>query len=305
MITPDSGKVRQAFLTLQESLRQKLEEAEPSLSVEEDEWARTEGGGGRTWAFHSGEFMEKGGINFSDVQGMELPPTATQNRPELESVPFHAMGVSVVFHPDNPHAPTSHANVRYFEASPPGKEKVWWFGGGFDLTPYYPVKEDVIAWHRAAKKTCDQVGENQYPRFKKWCDDYFYLRHRQETRGVGGIFFDDYTEGGFDSSMDFVMQVGKTFGDAYFEIFNKRKDTPYNSNQKEFQKYRRGRYVEFNLVFDRGTHFGLQSGGRTESILMSLPPEVNWKYDWQPEEGSKEKELYDHYLRPQDWLGID
>ena len=302
---PDSGKVRQTFLSLQESLRERLEESDYALCAQEDEWTRQEGGGGRTWAFHSGRFLEKGGINFSDVQGMQLPPTATQNRPELAGVSFHAMGVSVVLHPDNPHIPTSHANIRYFEATPPGKDKVWWFGGGFDLTPYYPIREDVIDWHKAAKKACDESGAGQYLRFKKWCDDYFYLRHRQETRGVGGIFFDDYTEGGFDASLNFAINVGETFGDAYFKIFNKRKDTSFNQDQKEFQKYRRGRYAEFNLVFDRGTHFGLQSGGRTESILMSLPPEANWKYNWQPEEGSKEKELYDHYLQPQDWLEIE
>ena len=297
---PDSGKVRQTFLSLQESLRERLEESDSALCAQEDEWTRQEGGGGRTWAFHSGRFLEKGGINFSDVQGMQLPPTATQNRPELAGVSFHAMGVSVVLHPDNPHINES-CQHGYFEATP---GKIMSAIVMIRLTSYYPSRRR-IDWHKAAKKACDESGAGQYLRFKKWCDDYFYLRHRQETRGVGGIFFDDYAEGGFDASLNFVINVGETFGDAYFKIFNKRKEISFNQAQKEFQKYRRGRYAEFNLVFDRGTHFGLQSGGRTESILMSLPPEANWKYNWQPEEGSKEKELYDHYLQPQDWLEIE
>ena len=215
------------------------------------------------------------------------------------------MGVSAVFHPENPFLPTSHANVRYFEASPKGKEPVWWFGGGFDLTPYYPVLEDVVFWHEKAKEVCDKYGAQHYQRFKKWCDEYFHLPHRKETRGVGGLFFDDYCEGGFDESLSFVKDVGSVFGEAYLEILSRGKDKPYTERHKKFQKYRRGRYVEFNLVYDRGTHFGLQSGGRTESILMSLPPQVEWSYNWVPEKNSDEANLYDHFLKPRDWLGLD
>ena len=302
---PDSGKVRQTFLLLQESLRERLEESDSALCAQEDEWTRQEGGGGRTWAFHSGRFLEKGGINFSDVQGMQLPPTATQNRPELAGVSFHAMGVSVVLHPDNPHIPTSHANIRYFEATPPGKDKVWWFGGGFDLTPYYPIREDVIDWHKAAKKACDESGAGQYLRFKKWCDDYFYLPHRQEPRGVGGLFYDDLNEWGFDQTFAFMRSVGDGFLSAYVPILERRKDAPWTEAQRQWQLYRRGRYVEFNLVHDRGTLFGLQTNGRTEAILMSLPPLVRWEYGYSPDEGSPEATLMTDFLRPRDWLGLE
>jgi coproporphyrinogen III oxidase len=246
--------------------------------------------------------MEKGGINFSDVRGNELPKTATQNRPELVGSKFRAMGVSVVFHPHSPHIPTAHANVRYFEANTPNGEKVWWFGGGFDLTPYYPVHEDVLFWHQCAQKACDPFGQDLYPKFKKWCDQYFFLPHREETRGVGGIFFDDFSRGGFDSSLEFVKTVGETFGEAYFAIAKKRKHLTYSKDQKAFQQYRRARYVEFNLVYDRGTHFGLQSKGRTESILMSMPPTADWVYEWVPPKGSPEENLYLNYLKPRDWL---
>ncbi len=294
-----------AFESLQVDLQARLESIDPEIQKKEDRWTREEGGGGTTLAFEQGTLIEKGGVNFSDVHGKSLPPSATQGRPELEGSPFRAMGVSVVFHPDNPHLPTSHANVRYFEASPPGKETTWWFGGGFDLTPYYPVMDDVVFWHQSAKTVCDKYGPGHYLRFKKWCDDYFCLPHRKETRGVGGLFFDDYNEGGYDLSLAFANEVGQTFGDAYFEILQRGKSKSFTEEEKNFQKYRRGRYVEFNLVYDRGTHFGLQSGGRTESILMSLPPDVKWTYGWRPAEGSKEERLYNDFLRPRDWLGLD
>ena len=292
-------------MELQNILREDLFSQDTKIEIIEDEWTRKEGGGGRTWAFSKGELIEKGGINFSDVSGDQLPKAATQNRPELAGSPFRAMGVSVVFHPLNPHIPTAHANVRYFEASPPNKEKVWWFGGGIDLTPYYPVLEDVVFWHQKAKDTCDLFGQELYPNFKKWCDEYFFLPHRNETRGVGGIFFDDYSKDGFDNSLSFVDAVGTTFGEAFFEIANRRSNENYDQEQKDFQRYRRGRYVEFNLIYDRGTHFGLQSKGRTESILMSMPPRADWTYEWTPQEGSKEKVLYDQFLRPRDWLNLD
>ncbi|MEC9123083.1 MAG: oxygen-dependent coproporphyrinogen oxidase [Verrucomicrobiota bacterium] len=297
-------QARKTFVDLQEGLRTRLEAFDPKVQGTEDSWKREEGGGGKTLAFANGGIIEKGGVNFSDVRGGTLPPSATQGRPGLEGSPFRAMGVSVVIHPDNPHLPTSHANVRYFEATPEGEEPVWWFGGGFDLTPYYPVHEDVVFWHEQAKEVCDAYGANHYKRFKKWCDEYFYLPHRKETRGVGGLFFDDYAEDGFEKSLSFVAQVGKVFGDAYFEILQRGREKPFSREQKDFQKYRRGRYVEFNLVYDRGTHFGLQSGGRTESILMSLPPSVEWSYGWSPEKGSEEARLYEKYLKPRDWLGL-
>ncbi len=292
-------------MELQNILREDLFSQDSNIEIIEDEWIRKEGGGGRTWAFSNGKLIEKGGINFSDVSGDQLPKAATLNRPELAGSPFRAMGVSVVFHPLNPHIPTAHANVRYFEASPPNKEKVWWFGGGIDLTPYYPVLEDVVFWHQKAKDTCDLFGQELYPNFKKWCDEYFFLPHRNETRGVGGIFFDDYSKDGFDNSLSFVDAVGTTFGEAFFEIANRRSNENYDQEQKDFQIYRRGRYVEFNLIYDRGTHFGLQSKGRTESILMSMPPRADWTYEWTPQEGSKEKVLYDQFLRPRDWLNLD
>jgi coproporphyrinogen III oxidase len=304
-ISRQSEQTKDVFESLQASLRANLESIDPEIRNKEDRWSRKEGGGGKTLAFEQGKFMEKGGINFSDVRGKSLPSSATLGRPELEGSPFRAMGVSVVFHPDNPHLPTSHANVRYFEASPPDREPVWWFGGGFDLTPYYPVMDDVIFWHEKAKEICDQYGSDHYQRFKKWCDEYFYLPHRKETRGVGGLFFDDYHEGGFDLSLAFVHEVGKTFGEAYFEILKRGKNKSFTKEEKNFQKYRRGRYVEFNLVYDRGTHFGLQSGGRTESILMSLPPDVKWTYGWHPAGGSEEERLYKDFLRPRDWLGLN
>ncbi|MEC8043988.1 MAG: oxygen-dependent coproporphyrinogen oxidase [Verrucomicrobiota bacterium] len=297
-----SDRAKSMLLDLQSKIRAKLEIADKDVLLQEDEWDRSEGGGGRTWAFTEGKYLEKGGINFSDVWGTSLPKAATQDRPELAGAPFRAMGVSVVFHPFNPHIPTSHANVRFFQVNPEGEDTCWWFGGGFDLTPYYPILDDVIEWHEAARSTCDAYDKALYPKFKKWCDEYFFLPHRNETRGVGGIFFDDYVGKDFDDSLTFAEKVGRTFADSYFAIFNRRKETQFSKEQKEFQKYRRGRYVEFNLVHDRGTHFGLQSGGRTESILMSLPPEVSWNYNWSPPKGSPEIDLYSNFLRPRNWL---
>ena len=298
----EATRARESFLALHDRLISTLLREDQDLLIKEDQWEREEGGGGKTWVVTNGNLIEKGGVNFSDVRGEKLPQTATQNRPELTGSTFRAMGVSVVFHPDNPHVPTAHANVRYFEAVTPENQKVWWFGGGFDMTPYYPRLEDAICWHKAARDACAPFGEDLYPKFKDWCDQYFYLPHRQETRGIGGIFFDDYNEGGFDKSLDFINSVGNTFSQAYFEIANRRRTTKFDQKQKAFQQYRRGRYVEFNLVYDRGTHFGLQSNGRTESILMSMPPTAHWAYDWSPDDGSEEQNLYLHFLKPRDWL---
>lgn len=268
----------------------------------EEQWTREEGGGGRTRVLSKGEVFEQAGVNFSHVSGFHLPPSATQKRPELANRQFEAMGVSLVIHPNNPYVPTSHANVRLFIAKKEGEPTIWWFGGGFDLTPYYPFREDVVFWHETAKAACDPFGEDVYARYKKWCDDYFYLTHRGETRGVGGLFFDDLNEGGFETCFAFMQSVGNSYINAYLPIVQKRKATPYGEYERDFQLYRRGRYVEFNLVYDRGTLFGLQSGGRTESILMSLPPVVNWRYNWQPQAGTPEAVLYETYLKPQDWL---
>ena len=297
-------QVKTSLLSLQKNLQNQVLKVDPLVETKIDEWEREEGGGGKTIAFANGQIIEKGGVNFSDVSGTNLPKTATQNRPELEGASFRAMGVSVVFHPDNPHIPTSHANVRYFEAKKENQPIVWWFGGGFDLTPYYPILDDVIEWHEQAKSACDSLGANLYEKFKVWCDDYFYLPHRNETRGVGGIFFDDQNSGDFRQNISFMETVGSTFQSAYFSILEKRKNSPYTNQQKEFQLYRRGRYAEFNLVYDRGTHFGLQSRGRTESILMSMPPQVSWQYGWEPEKDSKEEDLYKNYLSPKDWLNL-
>ena len=297
-------QVKTSLLSLQENLQNQLLKVDPLVQTKIDEWEREEGGGGKTIAFANGQIIEKGGVNFSDVSGSNLPKTATQNRPELEGASFRAMGVSVVFHPDNPHIPTTHANVRYFEAKIENQPTVWWFGGGFDLTPYYPILEDVIEWHSQAKSACDSLATGLYEKFKNWCDDYFFLPHRNETRGVGGIFFDDQNSGGFRQNLSFMETVGSTFQSAYFSILEKRKNSPYTDQQKEFQLYRRGRYAEFNLVYDRGTHFGLQSRGRTESILMSMPPQVSWQYGWEPEKDSKEEDLYKNYLSPKDWLNL-
>jgi len=303
MNTHNIEAVKDYLLTLQDQICAALELEENGARFIEDPWQRAEGGGGRTRVLANGSVFEQAGVNFSHVSGFKLPPSATAKRPELADRQFQAMGVSLVIHPLNPYVPTSHANVRFLIAEKPGEADVWWFGGGFDLTPYYPFREDVLHWHRTAKAACEPFGEAVYPTYKKWCDDYFFLKHRNETRGVGGLFFDDLNEWGFDKAFAFMQSVGNHYIPAYLPIVQKRKNTPYGEREREFQLYRRGRYVEFNLVYDRGTLFGLQSGGRTESILMSMPPAAHWRYNWQPEAGSPEAELYAHYLKPQDWLG--
>ena len=303
----DTQAVSEYLQTLQESICNALSEID-GCQFEQDVWTRDEGplgGGGKTRVLAEGKYIEKGGVNFSHVTGDALPPSATAARPELEGRSYRAMGVSLVIHPRNPYAPTSHANVRLFVAEKPGAEPVWWFGGGYDLTPYYGFEEDCQHWHQTAFNACQPFGEETYGRYKEWCDDYFYLKHRQEPRGIGGLFFDDLNEMGFDKSFEFMRAVGDSYLEAYLPIFNRRKDQPFGEKERAFQAYRRGRYVEFNLVFDRGTIFGLQSGGRTESILMSLPPKVEWHYNWQPDKGSPEAKLYSDFLRPRDWLNIN
>lgn len=267
-----------------------------------DAWSRAGGGGGCSRVLEDGELFEKAGINFSKVYGPGLPASATAHRPELAGRDFEALGVSLVIHPRNPYVPTSHANVRFFVARKPGAEPVWWFGGGFDLTPYYGFEDDAIHWHRTARAACAPYGDDVYPRYKTWCDEYFFLRHRNEPRGVGGLFFDDLNAWGFERSFAFMRSVGDHYLPAYQPIVERRRAHPYAEREREFQLYRRGRYVEFNLVYDRGTLFGLQSGGRTESILMSLPPRVAWRYDWHPAPGTEEARLYTDFLRPRDWL---
>ena len=302
MSQPDINAVKKYLLGLQDSICQQLEAEDGKASLVEDNWTREQGGGGRTRVITDGKVFEQGGVNFSHVHGTQMPASATAHRPELEGRSFQAMGVSLVIHPHNPYVPTSHANVRFFIAEKEGAEPVWWFGGGFDLTPYYANREDVISWHQTAKMACDPFGADAYPKYKKWCDEYFYLKHRNETRGVGGLFFDDLNEMGFEKSFAFMQSVGDHYIQAYRPIVNRRKDSLFGERERDFQLYRRGRYVEFNLVYDRGTLFGLQTGGRTESILMSLPPLVKWRYNWSPEAGSPEADLYDNYLKPQDWL---
>ena len=303
---PDIDAVRDFLLDLQDRITDELAAEDGGDGFREDAWSRPGGGGGRSRILEGGTVFEKGGINFSDVQGDAMPPSASASRPELAGRSFRAMGVSLVMHPRNPFVPTSHMNVRFFIAEKPYHAPVWWFGGGFDLTPYYGNDEDVIHWHRTARDACsgfdDSGGAEVYARLKAWCDRYFYLKHRDEPRGVGGLFFDDLNEWGFARSFAFTRSVAEHYLPGYRPIVARRKDSSYGEAQRDFQKYRRGRYVEFNLVYDRGTLFGLQSGGRTESILMSLPPKVSWRYDWRPEPGSPEAELYDRYLVPQDWL---
>ena len=299
---PSIEKVKAYLLDLQDQICASLEQEDGEAQFVEDAWDRKEGGGGRTRVLTNGKVFEQAGVNFSHVYGNKLPPSATAQRPELAGRDFQAVGVSLVIHPHNPYVPTSHANVRFFIAEKPGEDPVWWFGGGFDLTPYYPFEEDVIHWHQTSKAACDPFGEDVYPKYKKWCDEYFFLKHRNETRGVGGLFFDDLNEWGFEKSFEFMQSVGDHFIKAYQPIINKRKEIPFGERERDFQLYRRGRYVEFNLVFDRGTLFGLQSGGRTESILMSLPPLVKWRYDWSPEAGSPEADLYENYLKPGEWI---
>ena len=300
----DIDSIKQYLLDLQDQISGALMQMDDKLALREDEWQRDGGGGGRTRVMNSGDIFEQGGINFSHVFGDKLPPSATASRPELAGRSFQALGDSLVIHPLNPYVPTTHMNVRFFVAEKEGEEPIWWFGGGFDLTPYYGFKEDARFWHETAKAACDGFGEDKYSKYKKWCDDYFYLKHRQEPRGIGGLFYDDLNEEGFETCFGFMQSVGDHFLKAYLPIVEKRKDMEYGEREREFQLYRRGRYVEFNLVYDRGTLFGLQSGGRTESILMSLPPLVSWQYDYQPEAGSAEAELYDVFLKPQDWLAV-
>jgi len=302
MDTPDIDAVKAYLLDLQDRICAGLETEDGSATFEEDLWQREGGGGGgRTRLLADGAVFEQAGINFSHVEGASMPASATAHRPELAGRNFQAMGVSLVIHPHNPYVPTSHANVRFFIAEKEGEDPIWWFGGGFDLTPYYGNDEDVIQWHQTAKEACEPFGEDAYPKYKKWCDDYFYLKHRNEPRGVGGLFFDDLNEEGFEKSFAFMRSVGDHYLPAYQPIIARRKDTEFGERERDFQLYRRGRYVEFNLVFDRGTLFGLQTGGRTESILMSLPPLVKWRYNWNPEAGTPEAKLYEHYLVPQDW----
>ena len=268
----------------------------------EDSWERPGGGGGRSRVLTEGGVFEKAGVGFSHVFGTQLPPSATAHRPELVGASWQALGVSLVIHPRNPYAPTSHANVRFFIAEKPGMEPQWWFGGGYDLTPYYGFDEDCVHWHRTARAACDPFGPEVYPRYKRWCDEYFFLKHRNEARGIGGLFYDDLSDGGFDRCFGFMQAVGDSFLGAYLPIVERRKDTAYGERERQFQLLRRGRYVEFNLVYDRGTVFGLQTGGRTESILMSLPPLVRWEYDYRPEPGSPEAALTEHFLQPREWV---
>lgn len=302
MSHPHANEVKHFLMTLQDRICQALEQSDGAGRFAEDEWQRPGGGGGRSRVLTAGQVFEQAGVNFSHVTGEQLPASATAHRPELAGRRYEAMGVSLVMHPSNPHVPTSHANVRFFIAEKEGAEPVWWFGGGFDLTPYYPVAEDVVHWHTVARDLCTPFGDDVYRDYKKWCDEYFFLKHRNEARGVGGLFFDDLNAWGFDKSFAFIQAVGQGFIDGYIPIVQKRKDTSWTDHQRQFQLYRRGRYVEFNLVWDRGTLFGLQTGGRTESILMSLPPLVRWEYGYQPEPGSPEAALYDEFLPPRDWV---
>ena len=302
MSTPSVEAVKEYLVALQDRITAALEREDGTGRFRQDSWERPEGGGGQTRILTGGSVFERAGVNFSHVLGEHLPPSATAQRPELAGRSFEALGVSLVIHPHNPYVPTCHCNVRFLIASKADVESVWWFGGGFDLTPYYGFEDDAVHWHKTAKAACDPFGEVYYARFKKWCDEYFYIKHRNEPRGVGGLFFDDLNENSFDHCFGFTQSVGDHLLPAYLPIVERRKDTPYGERQRDFQCYRRGRYVEFNLVYDRGTLFGLQSGGRTESILMSLPPQVSWRYDWQPEPGSPEAKLYEIFLKPRDWL---
>ncbi|MGB1172984.1 MAG: oxygen-dependent coproporphyrinogen oxidase [Marinobacterium sp.] len=305
MSKPSVAEVKAFLMDLQDRICNELAAADGGAEFVEDSWDRPEGGGGRSRVITNGAVFEKGGVNFSHVHGNQMPASATAHRPELQGRNFEAMGVSLVMHPKNPKVPTSHANVRFFIAEKEGEEPVWWFGGGFDLTPYYGNEEDCVFWHQVAKDACDPFGEDVYPRYKKWCDDYFFLKHRGEPRGIGGLFFDDLNELGFDQSFALMQSIANAYTQAYVPIVERRRDERYGEAERDFQLHRRGRYVEFNLVFDRGTLFGLQTGGRTESILMSLPPEVRWDYNWAPEPGTEEARLTDYYLQSRDWLGLE
>ena len=301
MDQPDVTAVKNYLLGLQDQICAALTEEDGGGTFQEDRWERTEGGGGRTRVLSEGATFEQAGIGFSHVAGASLPTSATATRPELAGRDFEALGVSLVIHPRNPYVPTSHANVRFFIARRPDAPPIWWFGGGFDLTPYYGFEEDAAHWHRTAAAACEPFGAEVYARYKRWCDEYFFLKHRNEPRGIGGLFFDDLNEWGFGRSFAFMRSVGDHYLDAYRPLVARRKATAYGERERDFQLYRRGRYVEFNLVYDRGTLFGLQSGGRTESILMSLPPLVKWRYNWQPAPGTPEARLYEEFLHPRDW----
>jgi coproporphyrinogen III oxidase len=301
MTTPSAVPVIGYLRGLHDRICDAIEAADGSGRFRRDAWSRDEGGGGESRVLTAGTVFEQAGIGFSHVTGERLPPSATEQRPDLAGARFTATGLSLVFHPHNPYLPTTHANVRFFIAEKPGMASAWWFGGGFDLTPFYPFDEDVLHWHRVAAAACEPFGADVYPRYKAWCDRYFFLKHRGETRGIGGLFFDDLNEWGFERCFEFQRSVGNRFLEAYLPIVARRRDLPYTERERDFQLYRRGRYVEFNLVYDRGTPFGLQSGGRTESILMSLPPLVRWRYDWHPDPDSPEARLM-FYLKPRDWL---
>jgi coproporphyrinogen III oxidase len=298
----DRVAVRDWLAGLQQGLVEAIERADGGARFGGDRWERAGGGGGESRVLKDGALIEQGGVNFSEVAGERLPASATHDRPGLAGAPFTAMGVSLVLHPKNPHVPTTHLNLRYFLAESPQGAPVWWFGGGFDLTPYYPVREDVLHWHRTARDACAGIPGG-YAKYKAWCDRYFFLPHRNETRGVGGLFFDDLNEPSFGDCFAFARAVGEAFPRAWLPIAERRRSTPYGERERSFQLLRRGRYVEFNLVHDRGTLFGLQTGGRTESILMSLPPLVRWEYGYAPEAGSAEEALVRDWLRPRDWLG--
>ncbi len=299
---PQVEKIKKYFLQLQDNICADLEQADGKEKFITDEWQREQGGGGRTRVIGNGAVIEKGGVNFSHVFGDSMPASATAQRPELTGRNFQAMGVSLVIHPFNPYLPTSHMNVRFFIAEKAGHDPVWWFGGGFDLTPYYGFEQDCVHWHQISKQACAPLGDNAYPKYKKWCDDYFYIKHREEGRGIGGLFFDDLNQPDFSAAFEFTQSVGDHYTQAILPIIEKRKQTPFGEREKAFQKIRRGRYVEFNLVYDRGTLFGLQTGGRTESILMSLPSDVGWEYNHQVEPGSEEAKLTDYYLKAKDWV---
>ena len=297
--------IQDLFLNIQKNIRDMVERQDEKSKFHIDLWERAEGGGGRTSVLSNGQYFDQAGVNFSHVFGKSLPPSASAHRPELAGRSFQAMGVSVVIHPKNPYIPTSHFNIRYFQAEPninkPEDAPIGWVGGGFDLTPYYGFEEDCHEWHQRAREAVEPFGENLYPRFKKNCDEYFYLKHRQEPRGIGGLFFDDFNLINLDQSLKMLENIANKYIQAYEAICSRRKDIIYGPREIDFQRYRRGRYVEFNLIYDRGTLFGLQSGGRTESILMSLPPEVSFKYDWKPEAGTPEADLYEKFLKPRDW----
>ncbi len=304
----NTERVKEFLLELQQLIVERMQQID-GKTFRRDGWERPEvngviGGGGLSCLVEEGNVLERGGVNFSHVMGDKLPPSASAHRPELAGRRWQAMGVSLVMHPRNPYAPTTHMNVRFFVAEKDGEEPVWWFGGGMDLTPYYGFEEDAVHFHNMCKRSLDPFDSGYYPRFKQWCDEYFFLKHRNEPRGIGGIFFDDLSAGGFEHCFNLIESVGDHFLAAYVPILERRVDLPYGERERDFQAYRRGRYVEFNLVFDRGTLFGLQSGGRTESILMSMPPIVKWRYDWHPEAGSEEARLYSDFLRPRNWLEV-